>query len=96
MHRSESNTANEAEIKSNKPNEYITITITIIYHPELVQKAKEWMTYQVDSVSLLGRLIGLVKHATWPIAFPIRAVTFNFENSSIIPAYPVTFIGMLG
>jgi hypothetical protein len=54
---------------------------------------------QMGEISKLGWLIGLVKRATSAdsLLFHIPAVTFNFQNPSFIPAYPITFfIGMLG
>jgi hypothetical protein len=54
---------------------------------------------QMGEMSKLSRLIGLVKHAIWAdsLYFLISAVTFNFQNHSVIPAYSTAlFIGMLG
>jgi hypothetical protein len=54
---------------------------------------------QMGKMFRLGWLIGLVEHAIWAdsLLLPIPAVTFNFQNRSIIPAYPMSFfIGMLG
>jgi hypothetical protein len=54
---------------------------------------------QMGEMPKLGWPIGLVKHAVWAdfLVFPIPSVTFNFQNRSFIPAYPIIlFIGMLG
>jgi hypothetical protein len=54
---------------------------------------------QMEEMSKLGWLIRLVEDAIWAdsLLFPIPAVTFNFQNPSFIPAYPMTlFICMLG
>jgi hypothetical protein len=53
----------------------------------------------MGEMSKLGWLIGLVKHAIWTdsLYFLYLLLTFNFQNPSFIPAYPMTlFIGMLG
>jgi hypothetical protein len=54
---------------------------------------------QMGDMSKLGLLIGLVKHSILArfVIFPVPAITFNFQNPSVIPAYPMTpFIGMMG
>jgi hypothetical protein len=54
---------------------------------------------EIGEMSKLGWPIGLVRHAIWAdsLYFLYLLVTFNFQNTSFIPAYPMTlFIGMLG